>query len=120
MKKGIIIFLITLSFFTVMIPHSESTDHTTITFTKFHPDGHVETFTSEIKVNEGESVSSVIAKKCEELLREDDSIQSFIQQQFDIFFIISAGSGLHFAFPPSFWEMSRLNLYFSIFPSILF
>lgn len=41
-------------------------------------------------------------------------------QQMEIFFVISAGSGLHFAFPPSLAGSTLLKIHFSFIPSVIY
>lgn len=120
MRKKIMSLVVMLCFLTFVIPTSESTDERTITFVKCLPNGERETFTSDIEVEKGETLSHTIAQKCLELMKEDSAIQSFIQQQIGLNLIVSAGAGLHFAFPPALLEIPLLRTSFTIFPSIIY
>ena len=66
--------------------------------------GNVETFATEFEMND---------------ISLSDAFQ-FFTQQLEVFFIISAGSGLHFAFPPSFVGSPLLQIHFSFFPSVVY
>jgi len=94
-------------------PIGEAKERTT-TFTEYLPNGRVETFKADV----GADTSYAIAEKCSELIK-DSAFQS-LPQQMEIYFIISAGSGLHFSLPPSLIGSTLLNIHFSFFPSVIY
>jgi len=110
MKK---IFIILLCMMLLFPPLSiGETKERTTTFTKYLPNGNVETFKADVG-----GTSHAIAEKCSELVKDN---MFPLPQQIEIFFIISAGSGLHFSLPPSFIGSTLLNIHFSFFPSVIY
>jgi hypothetical protein len=120
MGKKIISIVVMLCFISFVIPNSESTDERTVTFVKYLPNGERQLFTGDVEIEEGETVSHAIARRCAELMKEDAAIQLFIEQQLGLNLIISAGDGMHFALPPALLTIPLLQTSFTIFPSIIY
>jgi len=87
-------------------------------FLKILPGGRMERISHEIHVERGESISHAIAVECARIFHEDNQMESY--SSYGLYFIISAGEGLHFSLPPSLLQSSRFNIFLSLFPSIIY
>jgi len=120
MKQKVITFIIILSFFMLMVPHSESTNERTVTFMKYLPDGEIKTFNMAIKFYEEETIAEGITRKCKELLAEDEDIQKYAEVGIGLYSIISGGGGLHFSVPLGFGQSSNLSAILSLFRFLVY
>lgn len=116
MKKKIMVFIILAIFFTANASYSKRNE-ITVTFSKYMP-GKVEIFTKKIEVNDSEKISEAIARNCKEMLFEEYEIKNYAGT--GLYFIISAGEGLHFSLPPSLLKSSFWEIIFSLFPSVVY
>jgi len=120
MKPKVITFFIVLSLLMVMIPQSESTNERSIKFTKYLPDGEIETFNMAVKLYEEETISEGIVRKCKELLAKDEDIQKYAGVGVGLYSIVSGGGGLHFSLPISFRQSSNFSAIFSFFRFLVY
>ena len=119
--KGINIAMFAmLSFFIMLVPLTESGNSGAVTFTTYYPDGSVETFVRDVRFLAGNSVAECITHECRELIARDPWIQQYVNSEVGLYFIISAGKGLHFSLPPSLLQSSFFEIIFSLFPSITY
>ncbi|HHO56960.1 MAG TPA: hypothetical protein ENJ70_00215 [Thermoplasmatales archaeon] len=88
-----------------------------VDFVKIKPGGVMETMSREIEVGNGD-VGHAIAMECARIFHEDKEMEYYAS--LGVYFIISAGEGLHFSLPPSLVQSSRLHIFFSLFPSIIY
>jgi len=120
MKKKLITLCVVLGFCVVATIHAEGADKRTVTFAKCFPDGTVQTFTDTVVCREGKTMAEDIAEKCAVLVREDAILQEYTDTGVGLYFVISAGEGLHFALPPSLMQSTFLDIIFSLFPSVVY
>jgi len=107
----ILAFLLVLPSFST----ADSHEKVRVNFLKIMP-GKVEKITENISVEDEGTISHAIAMECERIFHEEMEAYSSM----GLYFIISAGEGLHFSLPPSLIQSSRLNIFFSLFPSIIY
>lgn len=117
MKKIIAIALI--AFFVVAPSISLSAENRgkMVHFAKIMPSGRIETFSLNVIPEKGENISSAIARKCTQMVYEDEEMNNI---SYGLYFIISAGEGLHFSLPPSLKQWQRFNIIFSLLPSMIY
>jgi len=83
-----------------------------VSFTKYLPDGNTERFSMFVPYSR--SISDV----CADMVRGDPAMRNFVDgTSVNLYFIMSAGSGFHFIFPPSVMKMSLWDINLSLFPS---
>ncbi|HDH81455.1 MAG: hypothetical protein FE040_02310 [Thermoplasmata archaeon] len=96
-----------------------SEDGRYVTFTKYLPGGNTEKVSMFIPYSE--NFSKAIMEKCAEMVKQDASIQKFLNETgIKLYFIMSAGEGFHFAFPPSILNLSLWRISLSLFPSAVY
>ncbi len=120
MRQKIVVIALFVCFLMIVMPLSDGISKHHVTFTKYMPDGHIDTFTTEITLNYNETVSEGISRVCRQLLLSDTELQRYADQGFDLYMIVSSGSGFHFTFPSSFFRSSHFNIIYSLLPSIIF
>ena len=120
MRQKVIAFFILSSFFMLMAPNSESMNERTVTFSKYLPDGRIETFNMSIKFYEGETMSGAITRKCKELLAEDENMHRYAEVRAGLYTIVSGGGGLHFSVPLSFRQSSNFSAILSLFRFLVY
>ncbi|MDD3493446.1 MAG: hypothetical protein PHU95_01265 [Candidatus Thermoplasmatota archaeon] len=87
----------------------------TLYFTKYLPDGTVTTGHLELQPEER------APDACQALLEQDPAIQDYVRDNaVDLYFLLSAGSGLKFAFPPSLFGLSLLEVELSLIPNVIY
>ncbi len=118
MKKKIAIFFVLAVFLMANASYSK-TNEKIVTFSKYLPDGRIELFTETVECRNEEKLSEAIARKCKEMLMEEDYIKKR-DIGAGLYFIISAGEGLHFSLPPSLLKSSFWEIIFSLFPSVVY
>ncbi|KAA0002914.1 MAG: hypothetical protein DRN33_01935 [Thermoplasmata archaeon] len=118
-------FLSLVLLFAIIIPaifpaeSSGSEDGRYVTFTKYLPGGETETVKMFLPYSK--DFSRAIAEKCAEMAREDKAIRQFLNDSgLKLYFIMSAGDGFHFAFPPSILKLSLWSISLSLFPSAIY
>lgn len=120
MNKKLFTLCVAFCFCAVATLHAEGGEKRTVTFAKCLPDGTVETFTDTVVCRDGETLAESIAEACATLVKEDDVLQEYGDTGLGVYFIISAGEGLHFALPPSLMQSTFFNIIFSLFPSVVY
>ncbi|MEA2054017.1 MAG: hypothetical protein U9O96_02705 [Candidatus Thermoplasmatota archaeon] len=121
MERKILSFILLFIIFVPMIIPAESSEQKLeeriITFTKYLPDGKIERFDRVVSYT-GKNFSKKISDMCAKMAREDKAIQRFLNEtNINVYFIMSAGTGLHFMFPPSLLKLSLWSIALSLFPS---
>lgn len=104
----------------MMLPLSEGVSEQCVTFAKYLPNGKIEMLSMKISLEDGETISSGIARACEQLLLSDESMQNYANQGLGMCVVVSTGFGFHLNFPSSFFRSSYFNIIYSLFPSLLF
>jgi len=83
-----------------------------VSFTKYLPDGNMERFS--MFVPRSMSISDV----CADMVKDDVAITNFVNTTpLSLYFIMSAGGGFHFIFPPSIMGIPLWDINLSLFPS---
>jgi hypothetical protein len=120
MKNKIITFFVFFSIIILAFPQSLSANKTPVNFIQYLQDGTTTTFTMDVYCHNDESLSSAISRKCEELFYKTIDIEQLADTGVDLYFVISAGSGLHFVLPPSLIQSTFFDIILSLFPSLLY
>jgi len=120
-KKFISLILLFAMIIPAVVPaeSSGSEDGRYVTFTKYLPGGHIETV--RVFLPYRKDFSKAIMEKCADMAMQDESIQKFLNESgIKLYFIMSAGDGFHFAFPPSILKLSLWSISLSLFPSAIY
>ena len=114
--KQKVIAIVLIAFFVIssIIPASAGNRGKVIHFAKIMPHGRIETFSLNVIPERGENISSAIARKCAQMVKEE------MNASYGLYFIISAGEGLHFSIPPSLKQWQRFDIIFSLLPSLIY
>jgi hypothetical protein len=90
-----------------------------VQFVKCLPDGSTEAFSKTVSVERNETLSAALERTCKNLIANDEELLHFADTHTGLQMVISAGNGLHFAFPSSFFRSSAFNIIYSLLPNVI-
>lgn len=111
-----IIGMMVLSVVVPVSPQEQEASHPSslLFYTKYLPDGTVTT--GHLNLQPDECPQDV----CRALVEQDPVIQEYVQENMDLYFLLSGGDGLKFAFPPSLFGVSLLEVELSLLPNVVY